>query len=199
MSKTDDKKFHLPENAVEVFSGKRWSVHQWQQKCFDGTTQTFETVKRPDTVVILPVMPDGNVIIEKEKQPHWKESYLNLVAGGLEEGEDPFLGARRETEEETGMVFADYHLIAINQPQGGILWTSYVFIATGFQKEIPQHLDSGEEIEVIKITPEELIAKTRKKEFYYAPKIIEDYIVKDEIEKFYETLKHPAAHSILLS
>lgn len=188
--------FTLPEHSKKVFDGVRWKVHQWEQELFDGTKRTFETVERMDTVAIIPVLPDGNIVIEKEIQPYWKSEGINLIAGGVENEEDIFVAARRELEEEVGMVFSDYHLISIDEPMIGILWTSFTFIATGFKRKIPQRLDGGEKIEPKIVSPEELIKLTKTKSFKYSPRVIENYVIQDKVDEFLEMLKNPEKFSI---
>lgn len=46
----------IPSHAVKVFSGVIFDVYQWQQELFNGETATFEALRRPSTVVIIPVV-----------------------------------------------------------------------------------------------------------------------------------------------
>ena len=45
---------------------------------------------------------DGKFVIVRQYRKAAEEALLEVIAGGLEPGEDPELGARRETAEETG-------------------------------------------------------------------------------------------------
>lgn len=51
----------LPKEAKKVFSGVISEVYQWPQKLFDGTTATFEMIKRPDTVKIVAILTPEEV------------------------------------------------------------------------------------------------------------------------------------------
>lgn len=51
----------LPKETKKVFSGVISEVYQWPQKLFDGTTATFEMIKRPDTVKIVAVLTPEEV------------------------------------------------------------------------------------------------------------------------------------------
>ena len=44
-----------------------------------------------------------------------EEALIEVIAGGLEAGEDPIEGAKRETAEETG-----YDVTSINSPSGNV-------------------------------------------------------------------------------
>ena len=59
----------MPENAKCVFKGEIFDVYQWEQEMYDGTKATFEKLKRPDTVVVFPVLPDGQIILTEQEQP----------------------------------------------------------------------------------------------------------------------------------
>jgi hypothetical protein len=59
----------IPEHAHKVFEGVIFDVYQWEQEMFDGSKATFEMVKRPYTVEVIPVMIDGTIAIAYEQQP----------------------------------------------------------------------------------------------------------------------------------
>ncbi len=188
--------FNLPENSKEIFKGKRWSIHQWEQKQFDGSTTIYETIKRKDTVVVIPVLEDGSIVIEEEQQPHWEKSFLSIMAGGAEEGEDIFESAKRETEEEIGMVFSNYYLVDVSEIMHGVLWTCYTFVAKNFEKKIPQALDGGEKITPKIISKEELISFVKNRSFRFNPRFIEGFVLADKTEEFFKILKNPENYQI---
>ena len=51
---------------------------------------------------ILARRPDGKFVFVKQYRKAAEEALIEVIAGGLEKGEDPEEGARRETAEETG-------------------------------------------------------------------------------------------------
>ena len=54
------------------------------------------------SVVIVPRLPDGRLILVRQYRHAVKETLWELVAGGMEQGETPRQSARRELLEETG-------------------------------------------------------------------------------------------------
>ena len=52
------KKNKLPKNARRVFKGEIFEVWQWPQKMYDGSTETFEMLKRPDTTQVIATVGD---------------------------------------------------------------------------------------------------------------------------------------------
>ena len=67
-----------------------------------GVETTREVVCHPGSVVVIPHFPDGRIILVRQYRYAAKQSLWELVAGGLEPGETPSQGARRELVEETG-------------------------------------------------------------------------------------------------
>ncbi len=73
----------IPGNARLVFKGVIFDVYQWEQELFDGTKTTFEKLKRPDTVVVFPVLPNGKILLTKQEQPG-KEPFIGATGGRAE-------------------------------------------------------------------------------------------------------------------
>lgn len=184
------------ERAQKVFDGIRFDVYQWKQKQFNGAEHTFETVRRTDNVFVLPVIGD-EIVAVREQQPHWEKPDLNIVTGMLEDGEDILVGAQRELEEETGMVFSNFYLVHMEQPNPSAEWVSYTVIATGFTGEKnDQHLDAGEISETLRMSVDEYIESVKKFSFMYRQRFAEDYIIMDKLEEFKAILKDPVKYSL---
>lgn len=183
------------EHAERVFKGDRFDVYQWQQKMFDGSTATFETVKRNDTVIVIPVIGE-DVVLVNEMQPHWDKPGMTLVAGMVHSDEDLESAARRELEEETGLIFDNYYLVHVDGLATSIEWFAYTFIAIGYSGQKDKSLDPGEKNEVIRISQENLIEKVQKKELLYSARFIEDLIVMDKLDDLRDAFKNPQDYKI---
>jgi ADP-ribose pyrophosphatase len=134
-----------PSHAALAFKGKLFEVWQWQQELHNGTTATFEALKRPDTVLILPVQPDGNVVLIDETQPGMSPM-LRTIGGRIEQGETPEQAASRELQEETGLTAAELRLWTAWQPVNKIDWAVYLFVAHGLSTTSKAKPDAGEKI-----------------------------------------------------
>ncbi|HBW74246.1 MAG: NUDIX hydrolase [Candidatus Magasanikbacteria bacterium GW2011_GWA2_45_39] len=137
--------YGLPPNAKKVFSGLIWDVYQWPQKMFDGTTHTFECLKRVNTAVIIPMVGD-KILIQRQLQPHWERELVSLPAGRFDGEEEPLDCAQRELLEETGYVSDNWELFEKGYPYRSMIWERFVFIARDCKKISEQHLDAGERI-----------------------------------------------------
>lgn len=183
------------EKAQRVFKGVRFDIYQWEQEQFDGSKATYEIAKREDTVVVIPVI-NNEVVLVKEKQPHWTKEAITLVAGMVNPEEDLREAVKRELKEETGMIFSNFDLVYIEPVIPAVEWTAYTFIATGYQSSIDKKLDAGEKNEVVKMSFDELIEITRKQGLFYPPRFIESYLIQDKIDELKDVLKNPSKHSI---
>ncbi len=67
-----------------------------------GVTTTREVVCHAGSVVILPHLPGGRVLMVRQFRYPARRWLWELVAGGIEPGETPFEAAQRELLEETG-------------------------------------------------------------------------------------------------
>lgn len=154
----------IPENAKCVFKGKIFDTYQWEQIMYDGSTKIFEKLKRPDTVVVFPVLDDGNILLTEQEQPG-KEPFIGACGGRVEDGEDILESAKREFLEETGYEASEYILWKSEHPASKIDWVVYFFIAKGCKKVSDQSLDGGEKIELKKVTFDELLQIGRDQKF----------------------------------
>lgn len=162
----------VPKEAKCAFRGEIFSVYQWPQELFDGSVATFESLKRDDTVNVVAVK-DDRIILTRQRQPR-QDWYYAFPGGRNDHGdEDELTAAQREMLEETGMTFRNWRLIAARQPYRKIDCVAYTFLATGFENQVEQNLDPGEQIEVMEVSFDELleIAKLPNAEYLKLDKI----------------------------
>ncbi len=146
----------IPKNAQRVFKGKIFDVYQWEQKLFDGTSTTFEGIKRMDTVNVIPVTPDHKIVLAEQQQPGIS-NFIGVLGGRIDEGETPLDAAKRELLEEAGMEAQKYVLWEAEQLLDKIDWAIYTFIAKGSKKISEQSFEAGEKIKLLYVTFDEFI------------------------------------------
>jgi|SRR3989344_1282976 len=144
----------IPEVAERVFRGQIFDVYQWQQKVFDSTDHTFEMLKRPDTVTVIPIASEKILTLDEE-QPHTGRR-LSFPGGRVDANEtDTLSAAKRETKEETGYEFDNWKLVNVIQPHSKLEWFIYFYIAWDGKKTAEPHLDAGEKIILKELSFEE--------------------------------------------
>lgn len=137
----------IPDSASRVFKGQIFDIYQWPQEVFDGTKHTFEMLKRPDTVTVIPVV-DGQILSINDEQPH-TGSKFGFPRGRVDETDPSILeAARREIKEETGYEFSNWRLVNVSQPHFKLEWFIYFYVAWGAKKTAKPHLDAGEKITI---------------------------------------------------
>lgn len=137
----------IPKEATRVFKGQIFDVYQWPQQMFDGSFQTFEMLRRPDTLQIIAIK-DGKIVILEEEQPNLPPYFS--IPGGRHDvaGETTLQAAQRELLEETGLTFASWKLVDVFQNAAKIEHFVYTYVANDFLDQVKTHLDVGEKIQV---------------------------------------------------
>ena len=68
----------------------------------DGSFARRELLLHPGAVAILPILPDGRILLVKQYRHAVGEDLWEVPAGKIEQGETPLTCAERELVEETG-------------------------------------------------------------------------------------------------
>ena len=90
-----------------VYDGKIITVYNDKVEISDGKTSFREVVEHSGGVVILAFHKKDDtekILMVKQFRYPLKQPLLELPAGKLEKGEDPFEAAKRELTEETGYI-----------------------------------------------------------------------------------------------
>ncbi len=146
----------IPENAKKVFQGKIFSIWQWEQKLYDGSTAIFESLARPDYATVIGVSPDQLILLAHDEQPD-REPVLTTAGGRIEEGELPEEAARREFLEETGYSIGKIIPYFTYQPSQKANFFAHMFIGRDLVKTAKPALDAGERIELRTFSFEEFL------------------------------------------
>lgn len=85
-----------------VYKGKIIDVLKDDVEISSGKKSVREVVEHSGGVVILALKDKDTILMVKQYRYPIKQTALELPAGKLEKGEDPFLAAKRELSEETG-------------------------------------------------------------------------------------------------
>ncbi len=115
-----------------LYDGKIVRLLKDKAELVNGRIVTREVVDHPGGVGILPVDEKGNVYLVRQFRYPVGDTMLEIPAGKLERGEDPFACARRELSEETGFEAAEYIYLGNFYPTPGYCKEKlHVYLALG--------------------------------------------------------------------
>lgn len=87
-----------------VFKGRVFSVETGTRRFPNGQEHNVDIVRHAASVVLIPIAGDGRVVIIKQYRAPLDRETWEFPAGRLNDGEAPDAAARRECEEEIGLV-----------------------------------------------------------------------------------------------
>lgn len=97
----NQKKAQILKSEV-IYEGKAFGVRRDELIEPTGVRTVREVVTHPGSVVVLPVLADGKIVLVRQYRHATRQYLWELVAGRMEPGENPKEGAARELLEETG-------------------------------------------------------------------------------------------------
>lgn len=105
---------HLKETRIDgeiAYDGHFLKVHRDRIRLPDGKETQREFIRHPGAVVILAVLDDGSVLLERQFRYPMGRVIIELPAGKIDDGEDPLACAKRELLEETGYTASHWQFI----------------------------------------------------------------------------------------
>lgn len=129
----------------------------------DGSTYTYHQVEaRFQAVLILPVLANGKLVLERIYRHPYKKYMLEFPAGGIDPNEPPKVAARRELLEETGYDAQNLHVLGSYEAIPGMLHARvHVVMATDLvQTNIRSH-ETMELLQVVELTTDEAWAEAQ--------------------------------------
>lgn len=156
---------HLKETRIDgdiVYDGSLLRIHRDQVRLPDGSTSQREYIRHPGAVVILPLLEDGKVLLERQFRYPNNQVFIELPAGKIDPHEAPLDCAKRELREETGYSAREWKFLCTIH--NAIAYSDEhldIFLAQGLVAGDTQ-LDEGEFVELISATPEEMLQWVRE-------------------------------------
>lgn len=110
---------HLRETRISselVYDGKLLKIHRDEARLPNGQTSVREYTVHPGAVMIIPQLPDGQVIVERQFRYPLDRVFIEFPAGKIDPGEDPLATAQRELREETGYIARHWEYLTTIHP-----------------------------------------------------------------------------------
>ncbi|MBX9715948.1 MAG: NUDIX hydrolase [Burkholderiaceae bacterium] len=154
-----DPDAHLREDRLEseqVYLGNFLDVRRDLVRLPNGATASREYIVHPGAVMVVPLLDDGRLVIERQYRYPVAQVMVEFPAGKLEAGEPPLRCAIRELAEETGYRATEW-------ARAGILHNAIAYSTEGIEIWFARglslgtnQLDEGEFLDVSTATLEEL-------------------------------------------
>jgi ADP-ribose pyrophosphatase len=136
-------------NTSELYKGRFFSFVTEDVTLPNDSRTEMAFVRHPGSTAVVPLLDDNTVIMEIQYRHPVRDYLFEIPAGTMDPGESPLACARRELEEETGYVAAEfielgkvYILPAYSDEK------IYVYLARGLTPS-RQKLDQDEIIKVV--------------------------------------------------
>ena len=152
---------HLLETLTaseDILQGHFLQVRRDTVRLPDDSHTTREYVIHPGAVMIVALLDDGRVVLERQFRYPVQSVMIEFPAGKLDAGEASLACAQRELREETGYTAREWARAGVLHP---VISYSTEFIDIWFARGLSlgeRKLDAGEFLDVFTATPAELLA-----------------------------------------
>jgi len=139
-----------------VYEGKVFGVRRDDVVEPTGLRATREVITHPGSVVVLPLLSDGRIVLIRQYRHATRQFLWELVAGRIDGGENPRRAAARELIEETGYRAKRFRIFLEVFPTPGFLEERmYILLAEGVTPG-EAHPEEDEKITAKAFTKKEL-------------------------------------------
>ncbi len=123
-------------SSEELFKGKLLTLNRDRVRLADGRETIREVVEHPGAVAVVPLLPNGRVVLVRQYRHAAGQALLEIPAGTLDQpGESLEAAATRELAEETGYQAAELReLVTFYTAPGFCTERITLFLATGLTR-----------------------------------------------------------------
>ncbi len=157
---SDDSRPDFTEKQLTtrlVYDGELLTVREDIVLLPDGKTARREWIQHPGAVVMIPMLDEQTVLLERQYRYPLQRHFYELPAGKIEPGEDPLETAKRELIEECGYAAASWqHLTTLHPCIGYADERIELYLARELTHVGHAH-DDGEFLEVVPLALSEAL------------------------------------------
>lgn len=122
-------------NRAILFEGLVVDIEQLEVKIGEKGWHTYQVVRHPGGVAVLPLHADGTVTLISQLRPAAGSAMIEAPAGRLAPGEEPAACGRRELAEETGLAAERLDPLGTIHTSPGVFdEVIHLFLATGLSE-----------------------------------------------------------------
>jgi len=140
-----------------VYDGQLLKVHEDTVLLPDGKTARREWIQHPGAVIMIPMLDERTVLLERQYRYALQRHFYELPAGKIEPGEFPLETAKRELIEECGYTAGSWqHLTTLHPCIGYADERIELYLARELTHVGHAH-DDGEFLEVVPLALSEAL------------------------------------------
>ena len=143
-------------SSQSIYQGKVVHLRLDRVREPGGVVAVREVVEHVGSVVVLPILPDGQVVLVRQYRHAVRQSLWELVAGGINKGETPRRAAARELQEEAGFGARRLKTLFDFYPSPGILSERMFLVEARDLQKTQARPEEDEFIRVGSFTPTQL-------------------------------------------
>lgn len=163
---------HGPYTVVssrKIYENPWISVREDHVKKPDGSDGLFGVVTMQPGVSVLAVDSRNEAYLVNEYAYALGTNSIEVVSGGIDQGETPLEAAKRELKEESGLEAEEWIDLGTVNPFTSIVESpSYLFLAKKL-KEGTRSLENGEFLEVLKVPMEKAVEMVMQSKITHGP------------------------------
>lgn len=161
-----------PLDSRQIFRGRFIDVRRDTVRLPDGSEGWREYIVHPGAVMIIPVLDDGRLVVERQFRYPLHRAFVEFPAGKIDPGEPTLECAIRELREETGYTAREW-------ARAGILHNAIGYSNEGIEIWFARgltagerRLDEGEFLDVLQLSLAEMEDMARQGELTDAKTLI---------------------------
>ena len=145
-------------SSETIAAGGMLTVKRDQVRLPNGNNSQREYVVHPGAVVVVPLLPNGHVILEKQFRYALNQVFIELPAGKIDANEAILVTGQRELLEETGYTATDWIKLGHQHPCIGYSnEVIHMYMARGLSAGLHQR-DADETLEVFDLPFEQCLS-----------------------------------------
>jgi ADP-ribose pyrophosphatase len=174
----------MQERSIEsehLYKGKILNLRKDKVVLNDGKTAYREIIEHAPAVVIIPFEKPNKIYLVKQYRKAIEQVVTEVPAGVIDKDEDTLVAAKRELQEETGLIASSWTELGASYPSPGYCTEKMHFFLAQDLKLSEPNPDEDEFIEVISVTPEQMEIMIDKKQIIDSKTILAYLLMKKHI------------------
>ena len=180
---TESHLFEYMVSSETIASGGMLTVKRDQVRLPNDNISQREYVVHPGAVVVVPLLPNGHVILEKQFRYALNQVFIELPAGKIDAGENIMITGQRELLEETGYTATEWTLLGHQHPCIGYSnEVIHMYMARGLSAGVHQR-DADETLEIFDLPFKQCISMIQTGEITDGKTIVALYIAEKYLHR----------------